>query len=103
VRSQGVTPVGQKIKKKIVVNTRGSDYLSKHSWPSPPIFLLIAIFLSRFVPPFWFSFSVLCARKLLLRKSLFLDKKLNQIDSIITHNFYFAQCLLHWMGGGGGG
>ncbi len=77
--------------------------MSMHSWPSPPIFLSIAIFLSCFVPPFWVSLSVLCTRKLLLRKSLFLDKNLNQIDLIIPHNFHFAQCLLHWMGGRGSG
>jgi hypothetical protein len=61
----------------------GSYYLSMHSWPAPPIFLPIVIFLCRFVPPFWVSLSVLCARKLLLLKSLFLDKNLNQIDLII--------------------
>ncbi len=60
-------------------------------------------FLSCFVPPFWVSLSVLCARKLLLHKSLFLDQNLNQIDSIIRHNFHFTRCLLHWMSGGGGG
>jgi hypothetical protein len=59
--------------------------------------------LYHFVLPFWVSLSVLCARKLLLLKSLFLDKKLIPIDSIIPHNFHFAQCLLHRMGGGGGG
>jgi hypothetical protein len=42
-------------------------------------------------------------RKLLLHKSLFLDQSLNQIDSIIPHNFHIVQCLLHWMGGRGGG
>ena len=61
-----------------------------HSCPSPPIFLPIAIFLCRFVPPFWVSLSVLCARKLLLLKSLFLDTNSNQIDSIIPHNFGWA-------------
>jgi hypothetical protein len=40
-------------------------------------------FLCPFVPSFWVSLSILCARKLLLLKSLFLDKNLNQIDSII--------------------
>jgi hypothetical protein len=46
---------------------------------------------------------VLCARNLLLLKSLFLNKNVIQIDSIIPHNFHFAQGLFHWMGGGGGG
>jgi hypothetical protein len=80
-----------------------SDYLSMHSWPSPPIFLPIAIFLCLFVPPFWVSLSMLYARKLVLLKSLFLNKKIIQIDSIIPHNFHIARCLLHCMGGGGGG
>jgi hypothetical protein len=53
-----------------------------HSWPSPPISLLIAVFLCHFAPPFWVSLSVLYARKLLLLKSLFLNKNLNLIDSI---------------------
>ncbi len=97
-------------------------YLSRHSWPSPPIFLSIAIFLSCFLPPFWISLSVFCARKLRLLKSLFLDKKLNRIASLIPTLIIFmlrwqwrwrpqvffwrskrAQRLLHWMGGGGGG
>ena len=60
-------------------------------------------FLSCFLPPYWVSLSVFCARKLLLLKSLFLDNNYIQIDSIIPHNFCFALCLLHWMGGGGGG
>jgi hypothetical protein len=51
----------------------GSYYLPRHSWPSPPIFVPIAIFLSCFVPPFWVSLSLHCARKLRLLKSLFLD------------------------------
>jgi hypothetical protein len=54
----------------------GSDYLSRHSWPSPPIFLPITIFWGCFDPPFLVSLSVLCTRKILLPKSLFLDKKL---------------------------
>jgi hypothetical protein len=44
------------------------------------------------------SFFVLCKRKLLLPKSLFLDKNLIKIDWITTSNFHFAQCLFHWMG-----
>ncbi len=58
---------------------------------------------SYFCLPFWVSLSVLRARKILLHKNLFLDQNLNQIDSIILHNFYFVQYLLHWMGGVGGG
>jgi hypothetical protein len=46
---------------------------------------------------------MLCARKLCLLKSHFLNKNLIQVDSIISHNFHFARCLLHWMGGSGGG
>jgi hypothetical protein len=46
---------------------------------------------------------MLCAGKLLLCKSLFLDQNLSQTDSIIPHKFYFVQCLLHWIGGGGSG
>ncbi len=104
--------------------TQGSYYLSRHSWPSPPIFLSIAIFLSCFLPPFWVSLSVFCARKLHLLKSLFLNKNLNQIDSLIPTLIIFilrwrwwwqwrpqvfcwrskrAWRLPHWMGGGGGG
>ncbi len=100
----------------------GSYYLPRHSWPSPPIFLSIAIFLSCFLLPFWVSLSVFCARKLHLLKSLFLDKNLNWIDLSIPTLIIFilwwrwqwrpqdfcwwsnrAQRLLHWMGGGGGG
>jgi hypothetical protein len=46
---------------------------------------------------------MLCMRKLLLHKSLFLDKYLNLIDLIIPHDLHFVQYLLYWMGGGGGG
>jgi hypothetical protein len=96
--------------------------LSRYSWPSPPIFLSIAIFLSCFLPPFWVSLSVFCTRKRHLLKSLFLDKKLKRIDSLIPTLIIFilqwqwrwrpqvfcwrskrVQQLLHWMGGGGGG
>ncbi len=107
-----------------IIACLGSHYLPMHSWPSPPIFLSIAIFLSCFVLPFWVSLSVFCARKLCLLKSLFLDKNLNRIDSLIPTLIIFilrwqwwwqwrpqdfcwrsnrAQRLLHWMGGGGGG
>jgi hypothetical protein len=64
-----------------------------HSWPSPPIFLSIAIFLSCFVPPFRVSLSVFCTRKLHLLKSLFLDKNLNQIDLLIPTLIIF---ILRW-------
>jgi hypothetical protein len=88
---------------RFVQDRSGSNSLSRYSWPSPPNFSTYRhIFVSLF-PPFWVSLSVLCARKLLLRKSLFLDQNFNQIDSIIPHNFHFARCLLHWMGGSGGG
>jgi hypothetical protein len=46
---------------------------------------------------------VLYTRKLLLLKSLFLNKNSIQIDSIISHNFHLARCFLHWMGGSGSG
>jgi hypothetical protein len=52
----------------------GMLHLPMHSCPSPPMFLPIAIFLCRFVPPFWVSLSVLCARKLLLLKVSFLTQ-----------------------------
>jgi hypothetical protein len=45
---------------------------------------------------------VLCARKLPLHKSLFLDQNLHCIDLIIPHNFHLI--IPHnFMGGGGGG
>jgi hypothetical protein len=50
-------------------------------------------FLSCFLPPYWVSLSVFCARKLLLLKSLFLDKKLNQIDLVILTLIIF---ILRW-------
>ncbi len=89
-----------------LVFSAGSYYLSMHSWPSTPIFLPIAIFLCRFVPPFWVSLSVLCARKLLFLFCLFLDKNLNRIDLIIPTLIIFIlrdASSNGWMGGGGGG
>ncbi len=56
------------------------QYLSRHSWPSPPIFRSIAIFCSLCLPPFLVPLSVFFARKFCLPESLFLDKNLNQID-----------------------
>ncbi len=103
---------------KYLLTAWGSYYLSRHSWPSPPMFLSIAFFLSFFLLPFWVSLSVFRARKLCLLKSLFLDKKLYRIDSLIPTLIIFilrwrwrwrlhffcwqskrAQHLLHWMGG----
>jgi hypothetical protein len=78
----------------------GSNYLPWHSYLP---FLKYCHFLCHFVPPLWVSLSMSFARKLLLLKSLFLDKKIVQKDLTIPHNFHFEQCLLHWMGGGGGG
>jgi hypothetical protein len=53
-----------------VVIGGGFDYLSRHSWPSPPIFLPIAVFLSLFLAILGFSFRALRKKASFALKSL---------------------------------
>jgi hypothetical protein len=61
-----------------------SYYLSMHSWPSPPIFLPIAVFVCCFVPPFWVSFHSLHKKASFAQKSLSRQKFKGKIGKIYT-------------------
>ncbi len=75
----------------------GSYYFPRHSWPSSPIFLPIAIFCLALSCHYGFLFLCFVWESFFCLKVSFLTKILiNWFVNPYPHNFHFARCLLHW-------